>query len=882
VQSELPERGLDFTLHSDVQAASAQPSTPSPWARYGLAVACVLGAVALRAALYPAVGGGLPFLTFFPAIIAAALYGGLGPGLLAVVLSTVAAALWFEPRGTLLLTRAGDGAALVLFVLVSLLIVWLCERTQRAQRLREADALTSARLAAIVESSDDAIISKSLDGIVQTWNAAAERIYGYTAAEAIGRPITMLLPPDRPDEETNILARIARGERLEHYETVRVTKDGRLIDVALTVSPVRDANGNLVGASKISRDVTEQKQAQRQLKAANEAAETEGVQRRAAEARALEESRLSETLRSIGTTLGSKLDLQELLQSVTDAATQATRAKFGAFFYNVVSDQGESYVLYVISGVPREEFSKFPMPRSTDLFGPTFRGEGTIRLGDVTKDPRYGKNAPHNGKPPGHLPVCSYLAVSVKSRSGEVIGGLFFGHPDPDVFTERDERIVEGIAAQAAVAIDNARLYEAERKARGEAEAANRQKDQLLESERAARAEAERASRMKDEFLATLSHELRTPLNAILGWAHVLRSAGTHDPQDIQHGLETIERNARAQTRIIEDLLEMSRIISGKVRLDVQHVDLGSVIHSAVETVRHAAETKGIRLQVVIDPLSSAVSGDPSRLQQVFWNLLSNSVKFSPRGARVQVLLERDNSHVEVSVIDSGEGIRADFLPHVFERFHQADASATRTHGGLGLGLSIVKQLVELHGGTVRAASPGEGLGATFTVSLPLAPLHAEPLAGVDQRDPQERDRPAASDDAHCIKLSGLKVLLVDDEPDARDLVKRVLEDCEAVVTTASSAAEAIEAVQRERPDIVLSDIGMPGEDGLTLIRKVRALGPANGGNVPAVALTAYARTEDRTRALLAGFQSHVAKPAEPDELIATIASLAGRTSIAK
>ena len=398
---------------------------------------------------------------------------------------------------------------------------------------------------------------------------------------------------------------------------------------------------------------------------------------------------------------------------------------------------------------------------------------------------------------------------------------------------------------------------------------------QLLASERAARAEAERTSRMKDEFLATLSHELRTPLNAILGWANVLR-ADPANAEDVAQGLGIIERNARAQTEIIEDLLDMSRIISGKVRLDVQPLDLAEVVEAAVETLRPAAAAKGIRLQPVIDPRARAVSGDPSRLQQVFWNLLSNAVKFTPKNGRVQVLLERVNSHLEVSVIDSGEGIAPEFLPHVFDRFRQQDASTTRRHGGLGLGLAIVKQLVELHGGSVRAESAGPGQGSTFRVLLPLTVLQsrAGPEAATG-RQPRTVAASLAPPD-EFLDLAGVKVLVVDDEGDARALLKRVLEDRAASVRTAGSAAEALRLLQAERPDVLVSDIGMPEEDGYALIRRVRAL--EAGGDVPAIAVTAYARSEDRLKAILAGFQMHVSKPVDATELLALVASLAGRT----
>ncbi|HYE20623.1 MAG TPA: ATP-binding protein [Tepidisphaeraceae bacterium] len=715
-----------------------------------------------------------------------------------------------------------------------------------ATRRREAEA--SARLAAIVESSDDAIVSKTLDSVILTWNRGAERIFGYAAAEVVGRPITILFPPDRVDEEAMILSKIRRGERVEHYETVRLRKDGTPIDVSLTVSPVRDASGQIVGASKIARDITARRRMEQALR---------------------DEARVLELLNRTGTAIASELDLQALVQSVTDSATQLSGARFGAFFYNSVGAQGEAMLLYTLSGAPREAFERFGHPRPTALFGPTFRGEGTVRIDDVLADPRYGTMGPHHGMPPGHLPVRSYLAVSVVSRTNEVIGGLFFGHSEPGVFTDRTARLIEGVAAQAAVAIDNARLYDRVRHAAAE-------REQLLAAERAARAEAERVSLMKDEFLATLSHELRTPLNAILGWAQILRSDGGLD-DNVAEGLDVIERNARVQTQLIEDLLDMSRIISGKIRLDVQRVDLQDVVKAAVASVRHSADQKGIRLQVVLDPLAGPVRGDPNRLQQCFWNLLSNAIKFTPKGGKVQVGLERVNSHLEVCVTDDGQGIRPEFLPHVFERFRQADSSSTRRHGGLGLGLSIVKNLVELHGGKVRAKSPGEGQGSTFCIELPVVVLHP-PDDAAGRRHPRvPSPSPAAAGAADHPPLDGITVLAVDDEPDARNLIKRVLEDCGARVLLAASAAEGLEVVKRDRPDMIVSDIGMPDEDGYAFIRQVRALPPDAGGRTPAAALTAFARSEDRTRALRAGYQSHVSKPVEPTELTAVVASLAAR-----
>ncbi len=398
----------------------------------------------------------------------------------------------------------------------------------------------------------------------------------------------------------------------------------------------------------------------------------------------------------------------------------------------------------------------------------------------------------------------------------------------------------------------------------------------LLDSERAARVETERAGRIKDEFLATLSHELRTPLNAILGWANILRDDPA-DTEGVSEGLAIIERNARAQNQIIEDLLDMSRIISGKVRLDVHRTDLAPIVEAAIETVRPAASAKGIRVQTVLDPAARPVSGDPNRLQQVFWNLLSNAIKFTPRGGRVQVLLERVHSQLEVSVIDTGKGIETDFLPHVFDRFRQADSSTTRQYGGLGLGLAIVKQLIELHGGTVRVTSGGRDHGTTFIVALPLTVLHAENEPSGEARRHPGAGALAAPALQRDIDLADVRVLVVDDEADARALVRRLLEERGANVTTNGSVAEALASLREGRFDVLVSDIGMPEEDGYALIRQVRALPAERGGGMPAVALTAYARSEDRMKAVLAGFQMHVTKPVEPAELLTMVASLAGR-----
>lgn len=554
---------------------------------------------------------------------------------------------------------------------------------QRAANLDQLTDLKSPEfapywLAALIESADDAIISKTLDGIITSWNNGAQRIFGYTAEEAIGNSVTMLIPPDHIDEEPAILARLRAGERIEHYETVRVTKNGRLIDISLTVSPIKGPKGEIVGASKIARDITEQRQSRKALDAAYEA---------------------------------------------------ANRA----------------------------------------------RGE----------------------------------------------------------------------AEQAA--IENRRLYQ----------------------------KAEESSRLKEEFLATISHELRTPLSAILGWTRMLR-LGQLSGDDQTKALDTIERNARAQAQLIDDLLDVSRIVTGKLRMDVRPSDPISFIDAAVEAVRPAAEAKGVRVQKVMDTGAISIPGDPVRLQQVVWNLLSNAIKFTPRGGRVQIRSERVNSHLEIVVSDTGQGIPADFLPHVFDRFRQADQKTSRQHGGMGLGLAIVRHLVELHGGTVRANSDGVGQGATFTVQLPISPIYQFD-ANAGRVHPGARDLLPANDATD--RLDGLTILVVDDEPDTRELLKQGLEFCGAKVQLAASAAEAINALQGNVPDILISDIGMPGVDGYELIREIRHLQGEQGRRVAAIALTAYTRVEDRLHALRAGYDMHVPKPVELTELCAVAASLTRRTT---
>jgi len=594
-------------------------------------------------------------------------------------------------------------------------------------------------------------------------------------------------------------------------------------------NPVHDAAGRVLRWFGTSTDVDQVKRVQEALR---------------------DQTAVLELVNRTGSALASTRDLHPLLQEVTDAATRISGARFGAFCYHGADGHGKARMLHMLSSDAPAGCASFGRPRDGVLPGAALYANGTVRSDDWPADARNDGGVDVR---PGQPALRSYLAVPVALRSGVVIGCLYCGHPEPAMFSERTERIIGGIAAQAAVAIDNARLYEASQQAAEERKI-------LLDSERHARAEAERNSQMKDEFLATLSHELRTPLTAILGWAQVLRR-GSRDQADLHRGLQTIERNARAQAQLIEDLLDMSSIASGKVRLEMLALSPSAIVAAAIDTVRPAAEAKQIQIVQDFEAAPGMVAGDANRLQQIIWNLLSNALKFTPAGGRIEVRIRREGDQIAITVRDSGIGIAPDFLAHVFERFRQADATTTRQHGGLGLGLAIVKHLVEQHGGTVAAASEGVGHGACFTVRLPRRRGANEPLGSAIGR------RRAAAHD-----LSGLQVLVVDDEDDARELIKRILADCNADVLTAATATEALSLLQHARPDLMVSDLGMPEVDGYGLLDRIRALGPSRGGDLPAIALTAFARSEDRIKALSSGFLAHIAKPVEPNELIAKVA----------
>jgi len=695
------------------------------------------------------------------------------------------------------------------------------EAQGQLEAIRDESLATARRLAAIVESSDDAVIGMDLDGTITAWNQAAERMYGYPAAEAIGRSIRLVVPEGREQEESEVLDRIGRGERIQHFETIRCRRDGLCFPVSLSLSPIL-SDGSVIGASKIARDITERK--------------------RAAERAAF--------LAEVGTVLAASLDYATTLKTVANMAVPSI-ADWCAV--DILTDESKLERLAVAHIDParielaRTIRSKYEDPNSPFSVPHVVRTGAPAVVHEITDDMIVA--SAHGDEERiafiRSLGLRSYMVVPLTAR-GRTFGALTLATAESRrTYTNDDFRFAQELGFRAALAVDNARAYE----------------------------DARAANRLKDEFLATLSHELRTPLNAILGYSRMLQS-GLLPADKHPHALRTVERNATSLTQIVEDILDVSRIISGKIRLNIQPVDLPRVVAEAVETVIPAANAKQIRVQTILDPQAGPISGDPGRLQQIVWNLVSNAVKFTSKQGVVQVRLERVNSHVEIVVSDTGVGIAPDFLPYVFERFRQADSGTTREQGGIGLGLAIVRHLVELHGGTIAASSGGRGKGATFRVSLPVMIVHQE--AAVERRAHPTTDvgRPPTE----LPDLAGLSILAVDDDADARAMVSEVLAIRGARVIAVDSVEEALEAVERSRPDVLLADIGMAHSDGYDLMKRIRQSRDSSVRDIPAAALTAYARVEDRVQALQSGFQMHLAKPVDPAELIIAIAALAKRT----
>ena len=523
-----------------------------------------------------------------------------------------------------------------------------------------------AMLATIIESSEDAIVSKTLNGIITTWNNSAERMFGYNELEVVGKHVTLIIPENRRQEEEEIIEKIRHGKKVEHFETYRLTKAGTEIPVSLTISPILNAKGEVIGASKIARDITRQKSAEENLhRYANNL----------------------ETLNIVGKMISERLAVQDILQQVTDVTTQVTGAAFGAFFYNKFDEHGESYMLFTLSGAPREAFEKFGMPRNTAVFSPTFSGEGTVRVDDITKDPRYGKNSPHAGMPKGHLPVVSYLAVPVISKAGTVIGGLFYGHPEAGKFTSHHEVIIESVATQAAIALENAKLYE----------------------------EIQKLNDKKDEFIGLASHELKTPVTSLSGYLQIINRRLAAD--DANKGfIEKALMQINKLSDLISDLLDVSKIETGQLPFSFTNFDLLQLLHEVTEVMQYSTKTHRLVLNPGLDKLM--VTADRQRIEQVIINLLSNAVKYSPEADLVNISVSIADNKAVVTVQDFGLGISKEQQERIFTRFYRVEDMATHI-SGLGIGLFISKEIISRHKGRLWIES-GQGKGSTFFFEIPL------------------------------------------------------------------------------------------------------------------------------------------------------------------
>ena len=628
----------------------------------------------------------------------------------------------------------------------------------------------AALLAAIVESSDDAIISTDLHGIIASWNKGAEHIFGYTVDEAIGRSFTILMPADRFDEESQILHEVLKGKRVEHYETVRQRKDGSLIDISLTISPLKDEAGTIVGAAKIARDISERVKREMQIR------------------------------------------YQARLLDAVEQAVIATDFEGKIVYLNAYAEWLYGWLEQEVVGKSLIDLTSAPDPpqKADEIFSRISRADSwswelRARRKDQSEFTAMMTHSPIHGE------------------QGELIGV---------VAVSRD------ITAQKLAEEEHARL---------------------LESERQVRAEAEEANRIKDEFLATISHELRNPLNVILGYSEVLvRSSEANESAFVQRAAEILRRNAIAQAQLVSDLLDLSRLQLGKFSLNRQVVSLTKTINDAVETVKAEAIAKGLQVNIEMSNEPVFVDGDPLRMEQIVWNLLNNAVKFTPSGGSVTVKLSKQNGLAQLAVVDTGQGIDPKFLPHVFEIFRQADATISRRHGGMGIGLALVQQLVQLQGGSVSVTSEGTGRGSEFSISLPVTTEATEPRKTGGLVQPNA--------------LTGMRILVVDDSSDTVEMLQTLLEMDGAMVTTAGGGPEALEILEQKSFDVILSDISMPGMDGFELLNRLRKL--PSGQDVPVLALTGFGRAEDVERAKSEGFFSHITKPVDVAQIVAMLQKL--------
>ena len=750
-----------------------------------------------------------------------------------------------------------------------------------------------------MSSCDDAIIGKDLNGTITSWDHSAERIFGYTAKEAIGQSISLIVPSERLQEEEDVLARIRAGQSVDHYETIRRTKNGRLVQIALTVSPIEASDGTVIGESKIARDVTAARQLERDARhfAAIVASSDDAIISKDLDGTVLTWNAAAERLfgyrpaeivgRSIRLIVPGDRQAEEdhVLAAVGRGETidhfeTVRQRKDGALIpisltVSPIRDAageivGASKIARDLRRTERIQSDARHLAAIVDSSDDAIVGKdlnGVVMSWNAAAERMFGYS-------PEEMIGRSVRLVIPEDRQHEeddVLKRIRLGHRIDHYETVRRRK--DGTLFPVSLTIspvynEQGIVVGASKIARDVTERARAdlERRRLLEIARA-------TNRLKDEFLATLSHELRTPLNAIAGYARMMQTGLLRGDRQ-GRAIDTIVRNASSLTQMIEDVLDVSRIIAGKVRLQVRAVELSQIVREAVETAQPAADAKGIRVDVHLDPRGTVVSGDPDRLRQVLWNLCSNAVKFSERGGRVKVRLERVNDQVELTVSDDGIGIAAEFVPYLFERFSQADPAINRLHGGLGLGLAICRHLVELQGGRISAHSDGAGQGATFRIELPARSVYST-LTDESCACPVACRPEALPAVPH---LAGIQILVVDDDQDALALSREILEATGATVITADSGREALEKLQRGRAHVLITDLAMPRMDGFELIRQVRASEDLGVREIPAAALTAFARSDDRVRAMESGFELHLSKPIDPAELMAAAATLARST----
>jgi PAS domain S-box-containing protein len=812
-----------------------------------LALAVVALATAVRLAVDDFIGDRAPFATYLVAVAAVGLTGSLGAAVFATVAGAIASDyLFIPPRGSFGVAEPVDVFAVGFFVAAGFLIAGLAHRIQGSRARLEAAARAEQMQAEAVQGERQRLqdILRSIPGVVwEAWGHPDSRLQridyvseyietmlGYSAQEWTSQPNfwLQLVHPDDRERAARVAAEKFSSGATGENEFRWLTRDGRTLWVSSRSSTILDQDGTPVGMRGVTFDITQRKETEQRLALLAEISTTGLTTIPFAELTALIARRTSEV---VGEYCIIRMLREGKLESVAWAHPDAAAEP-------VIREIASHSAIIELSGLYARIVEDPRTLIENDIAEEAFSHVNRAGLEDL-----FDKYRARRG-----------IFTPLTSR-GQLLGTLAVGRASGPPYTAADGQFAEAIASRASLALENSALVEI---ARRDAEEA-----------RLARAEAEEAGRVKDEFLATLSHELRTPLNAILGWAHMLRDP-LLPPERRQAAVDTIVRNAQSQEQLISDILDVQRIMAGKIRLNLRPVDLGNVIRAAAETVQPTADAKEVRLQLLLDLDAPPIAGDPDRLQQVVWNLLSNAIKFVPPRGRVEVRLLKAADECELIVEDNGPGIDPTFIPHMFERFRQADSSTTRTHKGLGLGLAIVRSLVEMHGGTIAAANstaPG-ATGAVFTIRLPRQSsqaAHADASVG----------HPDWS--GELPSLDGVKVLVVEDDTDARELLTEILRRCGAEVTVASSAAEGFVAFESSEPDVIVSDIEMPQEDGYSLIRRIRSRGAERGGTVPAAALTAYASPADRVKVLGAGFDIHIAKPVQPAELAMVVANLSGR-----